>query len=75
MSDNQTTRQCPFCGSADTHIGNNETKEVYPDRWFVACGQCGAQGPAAHLSDGEPGSMPIVKARLMARAAERWNDR
>jgi hypothetical protein len=71
----QIWEPCPFCRSSNTlgvtTIQGSGEPYPYPDRTFVACGDCKASGPVIetlHVRDGDSVGMSVKLA-----AVARWN--
>lgn len=68
-------KPCPFCGKTDLWCGSDESKEEYPTRWYVYCGDCEARGPEVGVVRDEHGSDPKIRAKYEAAAWAKWEGR
>lgn len=67
-------RKCPFCGSG-AFLSDNDTREDYPNTWWVECCTCGARGPEQWDNSGPYKTPERTENQCKAEAIASWNRR
>lgn len=49
----ESMKACPFCGSSNVSVDEEEADDGQPGPWWVGCEDCGGMGPASATGEAE----------------------